>query len=323
METTSAHKAGASESPNSFRKMLRVNGLNLTRAETTALQINVGLLCNQLCNHCHLDAGPGRKEIMVRQTMDQIMDYAARNRFKTIDITGGAPELVPDIEYLLKSAASISPETIIRANLTALLLKGESFTALLKKLGVTIVASFPSLNVTQAESLRGRGIFQESIDALRQLNRLGYGHPDSPLELNLVANPSGAYLPPDQKELETRFKSVLKKKWDISFNQLYSFANVPLGRFKSWLIRNGRYREYLERLASAFNPSTLEGVMCRNMVSVSWDGYLYDCDFNLAAGLPHGGNKNHVCKASGLPKLGEPIKVDDHCYTCTAGAGFT
>ncbi len=188
---------------------------------------------------------------------------------------------------------------------------------------VVIVASFPSLNQAQTDSQRGRGVFQESIAVLRKLNSLGYGQAGSDLELNLVSNPTGAFLPPPQEQAIKRFCQVLEMKWGIVFNNLFSFANVPLGRFRQWLERSGNLENYLQKLASSFNPCAIEGLMCRSLISVSWDGYVYDCDFNQVIGLHAGGKKTHISTLTELPAPGEPIAVSDHCYTCTAGAGFT
>jgi len=194
---------------------------------------------------------------------------------------------------------------------------------LCKKHRVVIVASFPSLDPSQAESQRGEGTFQDSIAVLKRLNSLGYGQEGSGLELDLVSNPTGAFLPPSQAQAEKRFRQELERKWGIVFNHLFTFANVPLGRFRSWLKRSGNYQKYMEKLASHFNPGAVEGLMCRTLVSVSWDGYLYDCDFNLAERLPMDGRKIHVSEMVAPPEPGTPIAVSDHCYACTAGTGFT
>ena len=192
-----------------------------------------------------------------------------------------------------------------------------------KEYRVAVVASLPSINEAQADSQRGHGIFQKSIDALKRLNAEGYGVEGSGLELDLVSNPTGAFLPSSQSEAEKRFRKVLQQKWGISFNNFFNFANVPLGRFRQWLAQSGNLGKYLEKLASSFNPCAIEGLMCRNIVSVAWDGYLFDCDFNVARGLYLGGRRIHISKMPGPPAEGMPIAVADHCYTCTAGAGFT
>jgi radical SAM/Cys-rich protein len=307
-----------------FNRTLRQQGLRLVRDQTPVLQINVGLLCNQACRHCHLSAGPDRKESMDAETIRAVMAYARKCDFHTIDITGGAPELNPHIAELIEECTTAAPRVMFRSNLSALNDETkDELTDLLRHRGVVIVASFPSLNDGQADAQRGRGTFKGSIRALQRLNAVGYGQEDSGLELDLVSNPAGAFLPPSQEQTEKRFREVLKRKWGIQFNQLFSFANVPLGRFRQWLLRSGNLEAYLKKLAANFNSCAVEGLMCRTLVSVSWDGYFYDCDFNLAAGLPMGGQRVHVSEKEGPPEPGSPIAVGDHCYTCTAGAGFT
>jgi len=316
---------GAEERPlETFRQTLAKQALKLERGKTTTLQINVGLLCNQSCRHCHLDAGPHRPENMSAQTAQEVIAYAERSRFDVIDITGGAPELNPNIETLIKELSPLAPRLMIRSNLSALeeRYRGE-WMGLLKDHRVVIVASLPSTNEAQADSQRGRGIFQTSLDTLRKLNAMGYGQDGTGLELDLVSNPTGAFLPTPQGQTEQRFREILTKKWGIVFNHLYSFANAPLGRFRQWLLQSENLESYLQRLASSFNPCAVEGLMCRTLVSVSWDGILYDCDFNLARDLPMGGRRTHVSHMEGPPEPGSPIAVGDHCYTCTAGAGFT
>ena len=307
-----------------FHLMLSSHGLHLRRGQTRTLQINVGFVCNQKCQHCHLDAGPHRRENMSRETMLAAMDYAARSHFDMIDITGGAPEFNPHVEALIEMATAMVPRVMFRSNLSAL----DSGTRaglmqVLKTHQVVVVASFPSLNVSQTESQRGIGIFDTSIKALLKLNRLGYGKSGSGLELNLVSNPSGAFMPAAQDQTEKRFRRILEKNWGIQFNNLFSFANVPLGRYREWLIRSGNFSQYMEKLASSFNPCAVADVMCRTMLSVSWDGYLYDCDFNLAQGIYMGGEKTHVSEMEGCPEAGNLIATADHCYACTAGSGFT
>lgn len=309
---------------NPFNRTLKQKGLRLIRERTPVLQINVGLACNQACRHCHLDAGPDRRENMDSETVRDVISYARRCDFETIDITGGAPELNPHIEWLIKKSAATVPRVMFRSNLSALNDGTRDYLMdLLRDCGVAIVASFPSLNDSQTDAQRGKGIFQKSIQALQRLNAMGYGQECSGLELDLVSNPAGAFLPHSQEQTEKRFREVLKKKWGVQFNQLFSFANVPLGRFRQWLLKSGNLEAYLQKLTANFNPCAIEGLMCRSLVSISWDGYLYDCDFNLAGGLPMGGHRLHVSKMEGPPEPGRPIAVGDHCYTCTAGAGFT
>ncbi len=307
-----------------FQKMLAKHSLELTRERTNTLQINVGFLCNQVCRHCHLDAGPGRKENMDGATAKAVIAYAERSRFEVVDITGGAPELNPHIEMLIDGLAVVAPRIMLRSNLSVLTDgQHDQLIERLKAHRVVIVASFPALNETQVDSQRGKGIFASSVAALRKLNDHGYGHEGSGLELNLVSNPTGAFLPPDQSQMEKRFRDVLQRKWGLEFNNLYNFANVPLGRFRQWLETSGNLSAYLNKLAEGFNPCAVQGVMCRTLVSVGWDGYIYDCDFNLSRGLFMGHQRTHVEELAGPPEPGTPIATADHCYTCTAGAGFS
>ena len=307
-----------------FRQTLAKHGLNLTREKTTTLQINVGFLCNQACRHCHFEAGPSRQEVMSAETVNQVVKLAQKFRFEVVDITGGAPEMNPNLIDMIEKLSPLTPRLMLRSNLTALA-DGERdhLIDVCRTRRVVLVASFPSLNEAQAESQRGKGFFKQSIDVLRKLNSLGYGQTGSALELNLVSNPTGAFVPSSQGQLEKRFCQVLEGKWGIVFNHLFAFANVPLGRFRQWLEMSGNLEKYLQKLASSFNPCAIEGLMCRTLVSVSWDGYMYDCDFNQAAGLHLGGKKTHISELRELVEPGEPIAVSYHCYTCTAGAGFT
>jgi radical SAM/Cys-rich protein len=306
-----------------FKSTLSKHQLELVRNHTQTLQLNLGFLCNQTCRHCHLYAGPGRKENMDAATLQEVVAYASRSHFETIDITGGAPELNPHLADLIEKVSPLAPRIMLRSNLSALKAKMRRLIEPLKSHRVVIVASFPSLNVSQTDSQRGGGIFNESIAVLRELNAAGYGRSGSGLELNLVSNPTGAFLPPDQKQTEKRYHQILEKRWNVTFNRLFSFANVPLGRFRQWLLKSGNFENYVQKLVSSFNPCAVEGLMCRTLVSVAWDGYLYDCDFNLARGLYLGGKKIHVSEMPGQPPPGTPIITADHCYTCAAGSGFT
>jgi radical SAM/Cys-rich protein len=306
-----------------FKVTLAKHNLELVRNDSHTLQINLGFLCNQQCRHCHLNAGPGRRENMDLNTVEEVVKYAERNDFETIDITGGAPELNSNLGYLIEKISPFASRIMLRSNLSVMKDKLGDFVDLLKSHRVVIVASFPSINVTQTDSQRGEGIFKESIEVLKKLNGIGYGSNDAGLELHLVSNPTGAYLPPTQEQAEKRFHQVLENKWGVVFNNLYGFANAPLGRFRLWLLESGNFEKYMAKLSDSFNPCATEGLMCRTLVSVSWDGYLYDCDFNLARGLAMGGQKIHVSEMKGPPKPGSQIVTADHCYTCTAGSGFT
>jgi radical SAM/Cys-rich protein len=261
---------------------------------------------------------------MDRETLDEVVAFARRVRFQTIDITGGAPELHPHLKSMIQQFSPLTDRLLIRCNLSALEEgNSEQFVDIFREYRVGLVASFPSLNKGQGESQRGKGIFEKSLRVLQRLNEAGYGGSGTGLELDLVSNPTGAFLPFSQKGIEERFRAYLQEKWGIVFNNLFVLANVPLGRFRQWLHDSGNFEKYLERLASSFNPCAVEGLMCRTLVSVAWDGYLYDCDFNLAAGLFMGGRKIHISEMKGPPQPGSPISVADHCYTCATGSGFT
>ncbi len=307
-----------------FAETLAGHGITLRRTLTLTLQVNVGRLCNLACRHCHLEAGPARTEIMTRQTMAQVIACARRFSFAVIDITGGAPEMNPHLLEFISGLAPHAPRLVLRSNLVAM--QGETQEALLDlclRQRVVIVASFPAINEAQAESQRGVGSFQASIAMLRRLNSMGYGQEGTGLTLNLASNPTGAFMPGGQQALEARFRQVLRQKWGIEFNQLFSFANVPLGRFKRWLAGAGNYDDYMASLARNFNPGALDGVMCRSLISVAWDGSLYDCDFNQAFDLPMGGVRRQLTELAQLPEVGDLVAVSDHCYACAAGAGFT
>ncbi len=307
-----------------FKQKLEQQGLLLSRGETTTLQVNIGLACDLTCRHCHLEAGPHRSELMSRETCGELIACAARIRFETIDITGGAPELLPHLPGLLENLAPLTSRLIVRTNLTALALPGSSaLPELYRRLGVVLVASLPSTNASQTTSQRGSNAWDTSISMLRRLNELGYGVAGTDLELDLVVNPTGAFLPTGQSQTERRFRQDLSRRYGISFNNLFTFANVPLGRFRTWLERSGNLEEYQRKLSECFNPCTLPGLMCRSLISVDWNGYLYDCDFNLAVGLHHGENPLHISALSQRPSSGTLIPVGDHCFSCTAGSGFT
>lgn len=306
-----------------FKATLAQHNLQLVRDKTHTLQINMGYLCNQVCRHCHLNAGPGRKENMDAGTVAAVVAYAARCNFETIDITGGAPELNSYLPRLIEDISPHASRLMLRSNLSAMKDKLPQLKGLLQDHRVAVVASFPSINIDQTDAQRGEGIFQESVAVLKQLNKIGYGQKNSGLILDLVSNPTGAYLPPSQEQAQQRFHQVLESRWGVVFNSLFNFANIPLGRFRDWLIKTNNFNSYMTKLSASFNPCAAEGLMCRSLVSVSWDGYLYDCDFNLARGLPMYGRKIHVSEMKAPPDQGSLIATADHCYTCTAGSGFT
>ena len=308
----------------SFAVVLERHGLSLVRGEIRTLQVNTGYLCNLRCRHCHLEAGPDRAEIMSRETMAAVVSFARRFRFHAIDITGGAPELVPDLPFLVEGLAPLVPRLMLRTNLSAL--SGSARESLLAQCvahRVVLVASLPSTNPSQADAQRGAGVTNAGISELKKLNAAGYGVEGTGLELDLVSNPVGAFLPLSQESAERKFRHDLRRKWGVVFNHLYTFANVPLGRFRTWLLRTGNYERYVKTLTERFNPSAVDGLMCRTLLSASWDGFLYDCDFNLAIDRPTRGRKVHISDVRELPVPGTPIAIGEYCYACTAGSGFT
>lgn len=289
----------------------------------TVFQINVGKLCNQTCRHCHVDAGPDRRETMSLETAEQCVRALAKTDIPTVDITGGAPELNPHFRWLVEQVRNLGRHVIDRCNLSVLLLPSQADLAeFMADHRVEIIASLPSYRAGQTDAQRGDGVFEKSIEALRLLNRLGYGRPDSGLTLNLVYNPVGAFLPPKQHAVEAQFKKELRTRYGIEFNRLYTITNMPISRFLEFLIESGNYEQYMTRLANAFNPAAAAGVMCRYTLSVGWDGRLYDCDFNQMLNLPldHGA-PSHVRDFDPEKLHDRQIVTRNHCYGCTAGSG--
>jgi radical SAM/Cys-rich protein len=293
--------------------------LRPTRLEI--LQMNLGKRCNQTCRHCHVDAGPDRVEVMPRAVFEACLSLAARADIPTIDITGGAPELHPDFREIVTRAAANAPQVIHRCNLTAILLPNYAdIPELLARLHVEIVASLPYFQERETDAQRGEGVFAESIEGLRRLNRLGYGQ--GSLKLNLVMNPVGTYLPGPQAELERRWKHELDRRFGIRFDRLFTITNMPISRFLQFLEQRGLTEEYLTRLANAFNPAAAAGLMCRNTLSVGWDGSLYDCDFNQMLDLPlFPAAARTIFDASAAALADREIAVGPHCFGCTAGSG--
>lgn len=307
-----------------FADAMRLRGLSLVRDRVQTLQVNTGRLCDRRCRHCHLEAGPERKERMSRGTMEAVIGFARRHPFRIVDITGGAPELVPGLPFLIEGLASLAPRLVLRTNLDALDAAGTAdLLDLCIARKVVLVASLPSVIPSQIDAQRGAGAAETAFAALRKLNAAGYGVAGSGLELDIACNPCGAALPEPQDRTEREFRRELRRARGIEFNRLHCLANVPLGRFRKWLEESGNLDRYRRTLADRFNPCSVAGLMCRTLVSVSWDGYLFDCDFNLAAGLFAGGRKVHVSEIREVPPPGTPIAVGDHCYACAAGSGFT
>jgi radical SAM/Cys-rich protein len=295
----------------------------LLASALTALQVNVGKLCNQACKHCHVDAGPQRKEIMTRKTIEQVLEAVRRNSIPIVDITGGAPELNPHFEHLVLESRKAGARVIVRHNFTVQFVAGkENLPEFFRDTEVEIIASLPYFLAAQTDAQRGAGVFDKSIEAFRRLNALGYGREDTGLTLNLVYNPVGAFLPPDQSSIERDFKKELEARYGLVFNRLYTITNMPISRFMDYLHRSGNYEKYMQKLVASFNPATLDGLMCRTLISVSWDGRLYDCDFNQMIELPLVENMPATIADFDLAALvGRRINTANHCYGCSAGAG--
>ena len=307
-----------------FREKLRQHGLGeLRRREVTTLQINVGKLCNQACHHCHVEAGPKRTEIMPERVAERVLTLlAATPEIQTVDITGGAPELNENFRWLVSESRRMQKQVIDRCNLTVLFEPGlEALAEFLAANHVEITASLPCYTESNVDQQRGKGAFEKSIRALRLLNEIGYGQPGSSLALNLVYNPLGASLPPPQKKLEADYKSHLRESFGIEFNRLFTITNMPIKRFADMLVREGKHESYMGLLANHFNPATVEHVMCRDLVSIGWDGKIYDCDFNQMLDLETPGGKN-IWEIDSFSELANSrIATGSHCFGCTAGAG--
>lgn len=287
-------------------------------------QLNIGKLCNQTCAHCHVDAGPDRKEEnMDRATLERCLEIiAAVPSIHTVDITGGAPEMNPHFRWFVEEVSKLGKKVIDRCNLTILVAnkKYHDMPAFFAKHQVEVVSSLPYFSKSRTDQQRGDGVFEDSIKALQMLNDAGYGKAGTGLNLHLVYNPSGAFLPASQMTLEAEFKRQLKKKFDIEFNSLFAITNLPVSRFLDYLIESGNYEEYMQKLVDAYNPTTVDGLMCRNTISVSWDGYIYDCDFNQMLDLKVASPIQHIDDFD--PSVNDrAIVVNQHCYGCTAGAG--
>ena len=297
----------------------------ISRRRLETLQVNVGYVCNQTCVHCHVNAGPKRTESMALETIGQVLAYLAASGAATLDLTGGAPELNPHFRHLVQRARAAGVHVIDRCNLTVLFEPGqETLAEFLAAERVGIVASLPCYSEELVDRQRGKGVYDASVRAIRMLNGLGYGREGSGLSLDLVYNPQGAKLPPPQVALEADYKRVLGERFGIVFNRLYTITNMPIQRFGSMLISKGEFNGYMALLHEAHRPENLDGVMCRSTISVDWQGYLYDCDFNQMLGLPlrvAGRSRQHLSEVMGRNLDGNPIVVRDHCFGCTAGQG--
>jgi radical SAM/Cys-rich protein len=289
------------------------------------LQINLGKMCNQTCSHCHVDAGPNRKEIMTRETLDYCLRALNSSpQIKTVDLTGGAPEMNPNFRWFVKEVHKLGRRIIVRSNLSILTVNTtyRELPRFFSEHRVKIISSLPCYTAENTDQQRGKGVFSKSIEALQSLNSIGYGKEGTGLELDLVYNPGGAFLPPNQEKLESDYKRHLWENHGISFNHLLCITNMPINRFLEYLVQAGEYEDYLQTLYDAFNPCSVQGVMCRNLISVGWDGKLFDCDFNQMLDLPVESGVPNQVKEFDLHKLQKrKIEVGRHCYGCTAGAG--
>ncbi len=311
---------------NDFDQKLSEQGNSFRKSKIEIIQVNVGKLCNQTCVHCHVDAGPTRTEIMTRETIEAVLRLIRNSAAGTVDITGGAPELNPYFDYLVMETRKLGRHVIDRCNLTVFYEPGKEYLpAFLADEKVEIVASLPCYSKENVDKQRGKGVFDKSMDALLCLNLLGYGKADSGLYLNLVYNPVGPYLPPSQEELEADYKERLLEDFGIVFNRLYTITNMPINRFAAYLKATRQYEAYTHLLVEAFNPATLQGLMCRNTLSVGWDGKLYDCDFNQMLDMAFKdqfGDRPLTVHDFEIDSLeGRDIDTGTHCFGCTAGSG--
>jgi radical SAM/Cys-rich protein len=324
MEVLSSGIFANGELPTFANKLKESNQFPLQPKKLEILQINLGYMCNQVCAHCHVDAGPDRKEIMTLETMQQCLEVIKNTGAHTLDLTGGAPEMNPNFREFVEAAARAGiKDFIVRSNLTILRAnkKYHDLPAFFKKHNIHVVSSMPHWTRGKTDKQRGDGVFNKSIEALHMLNAVGYGKEDSDLKLDLVYNPSGAFLPGDQMALENDFKKALKRDFNIDFHHLFAITNLPISRFLDYLIASENYEEYMFSLVDAYNPAAVANVMCTNTLSVSWDGYLYDCDFNQMLNLKVASKVKHIADYNEAILQERNIIINQHCYGCTAGAG--
>ncbi|MDC1104252.1 MAG: arsenosugar biosynthesis radical SAM protein ArsS [Polaribacter sp.] len=324
MEVLSSGIFADGELPTFASKLKESNQFPLQPKKLEILQINLGYMCNQVCAHCHVDAGPDRKEIMTLDTMQQCLEVIKNTGAHTLDLTGGAPEMNPNFREFVEAAAKAGiKDFIVRSNLTIILAnkKYHDLPEFFKKHNIHVVSSMPHWTRGKTDKQRGDGVFDKSIKVLHMLNEIGYGRKGSDLKLDLVYNPSGAFLPGDQMALENDFKKALKTDFDIDFHNLFAITNLPISRFLDYLIASENYEEYMYSLVDAYNPSAVANVMCTNTLSVSWDGYLYDCDFNQMLNLKVASKVKHIADYNEAILQDRNIIINQHCYGCTAGAG--
>jgi len=308
--------------PTFQEKLVKASLFPLKTKHIDTLQINVGKMCNQVCKHCHVDAGPDRKEIMTQETMQECLEALKRSKIEIVDLTGGAPEMNPHFRWFVEEIAKLGKHIIVRCNLTIIVAnpKYNDLPDFFKQHQVEVISSLPFYNADKTDRQRGQGVFVDSIKALKLLNAVGYGTEEA-LKLNLVYNPNGAFMPAPQDSLQKQYKRALLNEFGIVFNDLYAITNVPVSRYLDYLITSKNYDGYMEKLINAFNPVAAEGVMCRSMISVGWDGALYDCDFNQMLDLLVNTPVKHIRDFDIETLSQRNIVVGEHCYACTAGAG--
>ncbi len=312
------------ELPTFATKIKETNQFPLRPKKLEILQINLGYMCNQVCAHCHVDAGPDRKEIMTLKTMNDCLEVIKKTGAHTLDLTGGAPEMNPNFRWFVEEAANAGiKDFIVRSNLTIIRANKKYYDLpqFFKKHNVHVVSSMPHWTRGKTDKQRGNGVFDKSIKALQELNAIGYGKEGSDLKLDLVYNPSGAFLPGDQLALEKDFKKALKSEFEIDFHNLFAITNLPISRFLDYLIASENYEDYMYSLVEAYNPTAVSNVMCTNTLSVSWDGNLYDCDFNQMLNLKVASKVKHISDYNEELLQDRKIIINQHCYGCTAGAG--
>ncbi len=324
MEILSSGIFADGELPTFANKLKETRQFPLRPKKLEILQINLGYMCNQVCAHCHVDAGPDRKEIMTLETMQQCLEVIKNTGAHTLDLTGGAPEMNPNFKEFVEAAAKAGiKDFIVRSNLTIIRANKKYYELpkFFKKHNIHVVSSMPHWTRGKTDKQRGDGVFDKSIKALQMLNEVGYGREGSDLKLDLVYNPSGAFLPGDQMALENDFKKVLKTDFHIDFHNLFAITNLPISRFLDYLIASENYEDYMFSLVDAYNPTAVANVMCTNTISVSWDGYLYDCDFNQMLNLKVASKVQHIGDYNEALLQDRNIIINQHCYGCTAGAG--
>jgi radical SAM/Cys-rich protein len=324
MEILSSGIFANGELPTFAEKIKETNQFPLRPKKLEILQINLGYMCNQVCGHCHVDAGPDRKEIMTKETMEQCLDVIKKTTAHTLDLTGGAPEMNPNFRWFVEEASKAGiTDFIVRSNLTIIRANKKYYDLpeFFKKHSVHVVSSMPHWTRGKTDKQRGNGVFDKSVKALQELNAIGYGLEGSGLKLDLVYNPSGAFLPGNQQALENDFKKALKADFDIDFHQLFAITNLPISRFLDYLIASDNYEDYMHSLLDAYNPEAVKSVMCTNTISISWEGWLYDCDFNQMLNLKVASTVKHISDYDEEALQDRDIIINQHCYGCTAGSG--